>query len=293
MEDHAKPIEEGRDVISDETDESEGESLDEGDEVDAVEPPAETALSEDEKRQAEAKLRREPLPMEQREITALLIRSNDDDGTGAVGSHLIDSINGGGFLEPSLRASMFRPIRVQVEPQAVNPIREVSYLFMNIVDPIRWVLLGLTILICIVSGISILVGIYNSMNQRRHEIAVLRALGARRSKVTHIMLAESVMLSLAGGLLGWIAGHVLNAALSPIVEARAGVRIGLFDFAPPVNWADYLSSGNSQILVNFLQYLSISPEFLLIPGMILLAILVGVYPAISAYRTDVAKSLGS
>lgn len=293
MEDHAKPIEEGRDFVSDETDETEGESLDGGDEPDELESDGEIELSEEAQREAEAQLRREPLPMEQREITALLIRSNDDDGTGAVGSHLIDSINGGGFLEPSLRASMFRPIRVQVEPQAVNPIREVSYLFMNIVDPIRWVLLGLTILICIVSGISILVGIYNSMNQRRHEIAVLRALGARRSKVTQIMLAESVMLSLAGGLFGWIAGHVLNAALSPIVESRAGVRIGLFDFAPPVNWADYLSSGNSQILVNFLQYLSISPEFLLIPGMILLAILVGVYPAISAYRTDVAKSLGS
>jgi putative ABC transport system permease protein len=138
---------------------------------------------------------------------------------------------------------------------------------------VRWILLGLTILICIVSGISILVGIYNSMNQRRHEIAVLRALGARRGKVTQIMLAESVM--------------------SPIIESKAGVRIGFFDFAPRVAWADYLPLGNSQFRDSLVQYLSISPEFLLIPGMILLAILVGVYPAISAYRTDVAKSLGT
>jgi putative ABC transport system permease protein len=166
-------------------------------------------------------------------------------------------------------------------------------LFQSIVDPIKWVLLGLTILICIVSGISILVGIYNSMNQRRHEIAVLRALGARRAKVTQIMLAESILLSLGGGLLGWIAGHSLNAAISPVVEAKSGVRIGFLDFAPAVPLGEFLQTGNSNFLPSFLQYLVISPEFLLIPGMIFLAILVGVYPAISAYRTDVAKSLGT
>jgi putative ABC transport system permease protein len=33
-------------------------------------------------------------------------------------------------------------------------------------------------------------------------------------------------------------------------------------------------------------------ESLLIPALVLLAILVGLWPAISAYRTDVAKSLG-
>ena len=37
---------------------------------------------------------------------------------------------------------------------------------------------------------------------------------------------------------------------------------------------------------------SLSPEFLLIPGLIVLAVMVGIYPAISAYRTDVANSLG-
>jgi putative ABC transport system permease protein len=31
---------------------------------------------------------------------------------------------------------------------------------------------------------------------------------------------------------------------------------------------------------------------MLIPGLIVLAMVVGIYPAISAYQTDVAKSLG-
>jgi len=33
-------------------------------------------------------------------------------------------------------------------------------------------------------------------------------------------------------------------------------------------------------------------ELMLVPGLIVLAVLVGLLPAISAYRTDVARSLG-
>lgn len=288
MDDHAKPIEEGLEATGDESATEEGAA--DGSLVDATDSLASTPEDQAEPNATTA-VSRDSLPMEQREVTALLIRTDSEDPI--VGSTMIGLVNNGGWLEPVLRSSQFRPVRAQVAPQAVSPIYEITSLFLNIVDPIRWILLGLTILICIVSGISILVGIYNSMNQRRHEIAVLRALGARRSKVTQIMLAESIMLSLAGGVLGWFAGHLLNAALSPTVEARAGVRIGFFDFAPAVNWGAYLNLGNSKILNSLVQYLTISPEFLLIPGMILLAILVGVYPAVSAYRTDVAKSLGT
>ncbi len=289
MDDHAKPIEEGREPTdADAVDSDSGINQSDFNELLAL---AGTMASRQSEFDHAAALRRAPLPLEQREVTALLIRTDREDPI--VSNHLIGSINNGGFLEPALRASKFRPVLAQVAPQAVNPIMEITTLFQNFVDPIRWVLLGLTVLICIVSGISILVGIYNSMNQRRHEIAVLRALGARRSKVTQIMLAESVMLSMAGGFLGWLAGHALNSALSPLVEAKAGVRIDFFDFAPAVAWGDYLPLGNSNWVQSLVQYLTISPEFLLIPGMILLAILVGVYPAISAYRTDVAKSLGT
>ena len=45
-------------------------------------------------------------------------------------------------------------------------------------------------------------------------------------------------------------------------------------------------------LPEWLLNVNLSPEVLLIPGLVLLSILVGIYPAISAYRTDVAKALG-
>ena len=103
------------------------------------------------------------------------------------------------------------------------------------------------------------------------------------------MLCESILLAVAGGLIGWFAGHALNAALGPIVENRTGVSLGFFDFAPGIPLG-YLPGGLS--LPESLAQLSISPELLIIPALILVAVFVGIYPAITAYRTDVWKSLG-
>jgi putative ABC transport system permease protein len=171
--------------------------------------------------------------------------------------------------------------------QAALPVGEIFGLFEIIVRPIQTALLGLTIVICVVSGISILVSIYNSMNDRRHEIAVMRALGASRGTVFAIILFESIFLSLGGGLFGWIGGHTLNALASAKIEQVTGVSLSFFDFAPAVNVLELLGQEPT------IEWLAISTELLLVPGLILLAVIVGFLPAFSAYRTDVSRSLGT
>ena len=118
------------------------------------------------------------------------------------------------------------------------------------------------------------------MSDRRNEIAVMRALGANQANVFTIILVESSMLGVFGLILGWLLGHGLIAISSPYVDAYAGVSIGFFDFASPIS--EYTT---------FLPF-NISAEFFLLPGILLLTVLVGVIPAISAYRTDVSQNLG-
>jgi putative ABC transport system permease protein len=236
--------------------------------------------------------------VEQREVTALLVRSatsteEEDEDFLPIDSGFVlqSSINSQSMLK-ELDWSGFRPRLAKAEAQAINPVMEVTLLFDSFVNPIRWVLLLLTIMICVVSAISILVGIYSSMSQRRHEIAVIRALGANRGKVMMITLLEAITLAVLGGMLGWVAGHGLNALASPVIESRTGVSIGFWDFAPGVPILSYLGfSGVSGEGGDGLEWFRVSTELFLIPGLILLAVLVGMYPAISAYRTDVAKSL--
>jgi putative ABC transport system permease protein len=186
-----------------------------------------------------------PLPVAQREVTAILVLCNSPLGP----EYLNFKINKGkGRIA-----------------QAVAPAREVGMLMNSIVGPMRIVLLVLTVLVVIVAGISILVSIYNSMTERSHDIAVMRALGASRKAVMGIILAESILLSLGGGLIGILLGHGLIGLASPYVVERTGISLSLLEF----DWQ----------------------ELVLIPGLVLLASLVGFLPALSAYRTDVAKAL--
>ena len=135
----------------------------------------------------------------------------------------------------------------------------------KVLGNIEKLLLVLTVVIIAVSGVGIFVSIYNSMSDRRREIAIMRALGARRTSVFAIILAESMLLCFGGGVLGLAMGHGLVAISAPIVEAEAGILVDRWAFEPI--------------------------ELVLVPSLLVLASLIGFVPGLSAYRTDVAKCL--
>jgi putative ABC transport system permease protein len=245
MEDHAKPLEPDESTQKDTPD---------------APPSAPPNLA------ATVGERAQPLPIEQREVTAILVRTSS----------------------PMFGVSLPTVINEGPHAQCVLPIREITGLFEFIVKPIQTLLLVLTALICLVSGVSILVSIYNSMSDRRHEIAVMRALGASRGIVMSVILLESILLSLGGGLLGWVGGHALNVAASPYIEDRTGVTLKFWSFAPP---PEMFESLELPVLRPIIEWMSL--EFAIIPGLLILAVFVGFLPAWSAYQTDVAKSLGS
>ena len=248
MDDHAKPIDVGE--FDNPSDDAESSSNADDDEPNRA-------------GHADAEREFQPLPVEQREVSAVLVRNTSD----IIGMSMSNSINEGN------------------DAQCVQPIREITQLFTEFVGPVQFALLVVTALICVVSGISILVSIYNSMSDRKHEIAVMRALGASRSTVMTVILLESILLSLAGGIAGWTGGHTLNSVAGGEIEARTGVSVGFFSLAPPLENLDLWGLGPIIGLM--------SPELWLIPALILLAIIVGFLPALAAYQTDVAKSLGS
>jgi len=149
--------------------------------------------------------------------------------------------------------------------QAVMPVRVIANLFEGVVGKLQWILLGMAVLTVLEAGIGIMVSMYNSMSDRRHEIAIMRALGASRLTVMMIILLESILLAMMGGAVGLLLGHGAIWACSPLIADWTGVVVGPFQF---------------QLV-----------ELILIPGLILLASAVGYLPALVAYRTDVAKSL--
>lgn len=151
--------------------------------------------------------------------------------------------------------------------QAANPAKEIYWLMSNVVGSVRTVLVILTGLIIVVSGVGIFVSIYNSMAERKKEIAIMRALGASRGTVFSIILLESILLCVGGGLGGVLLGHGLVFLSAGTIESRTGVLINPWAF---------------EIM-----------EVYVVATMVVLASIVGFIPGLTAYRTDVAQTLSS
>lgn len=199
-----------------------------------------------------------PLPDSEKSVSAILVLSKTiktiDEKTKEV-----REIQGmtGNWLASAINKSN--------EAQAAFPHLVTLEFSQKFVQPLVTVLGVLTSLIVVASAVSILVSIYNSMNERRRDIAVMRALGAGQQTVMLMMFVETILLALLGGLVGWVAGHLLVGLAGPWLTPRTGISFNPWLFSP---W-----------------------EAILIPGLILLAGIVGYLPAMSAYRTDVAKAL--
>ena len=120
-------------------------------------------------------------------------------------------------------------------------------------------------LVALVATASILAGIYNSMNERRREIAILRALGARRSIICGAILGEAAAIAAFGmaAAFGGYASIMVTAA--GVIRAQTGVVLDPWQFNPVMVFAPVI--------------------------LIALGALAGVIPALKAYRTPVAEHL--
>ena len=185
------------------------------------------------------------LTIPEREVTSILVR------------------NGNLMFAPGMQ----NRINESGRAQAAAPIGEINKLMTLIVGPLMKALLAITLITCVVAAIGVLVSIYNSMNDRKRDIAVMRALGARRSSVTMIILCESFIIAVVGGIAGWLLAHVAIVSAGTFIEQQTGVQVGL---------------------------LSVSEfEWLLLPFVLVLSLIAGVVPALSAYRTDVGTNLSA
>lgn len=95
-------------------------------------------------------------------------------------------------------------------------------------------------LVLLVAAVSITVAIYNTMNERRREIAIMRSLGARRVQILTIITGEAALLSLFGALLGLGLCHAAAFALQGYVEDVTGVFL---DWAQLRAWELWLLLG--------------------------------------------------
>jgi putative ABC transport system permease protein len=91
-------------------------------------------------------------------------------------------------------------------------------------------------LVLLVAAVSITVAIYNTMNERRREIAIMRSLGARRAQILTIITGEAALLSFFGALLGLALCHAAAYGLQGLVEDLTGVFLDWSQLRPWELW---------------------------------------------------------
>jgi len=168
------------------------------------------------------------------------------------------------YRSPLAAVSLPRWVNSQPQLQSAQPALESARLF-KLVGVGADVLRAIAAAVLVIAALSMFVALYNALEERQADLAILRALGASPAKVLRLLLVQGCLLALGGALFGWLAGH---AAVALAARWMAEDQ-------------DFALSGWTLL-----------PEEGLLP---LLALVIGciaaAIPAWRAYRIDIARTL--
>jgi putative ABC transport system permease protein len=188
---------------------------------------------------------------------------DDDDEADHGGAREITSLLIS-YNSPLAAAGLPRLINKTTSMQAASPAFEMARLnaFMGrgteSVKFFAWFLIAL-------AGFGIFAGLYNAMNERRYDLALMRSFGARPAKLFTLMMTESLLVALIGAALGVVAGHLLVEGI-----------------------ATWLANTKH---IHMTGRLFLTEELWLIPVSLAVGAAAALLPAIRVYRIDIFKTL--
>lgn len=156
-----------------------------------------------------------------------------------------------------------RMVNESTHMQAASPAQESTRLFSLIgigVDTLEW----FALFIMAIAAISVFVNLYNSLKERSYDLAIMRTLGASRGKLFVIVIAEGVMLSLTGTIIGVALGHLALQLIGHYQESSQARLSGL---------------------------IFLYEEIYLFAAGLAIGIFASVIPAIQAYRSNISNIL--
>lgn len=170
------------------------------------------------------------------------------------------------FRSPMGMMTMPRNINQNSKLQAAVPAIEVNRLFELLGIGIEG-LQFLAAVIMLISGISVFVSLYNSLKERKYEMALMLSMGASRTRLFLMLLLEGIILS----LLGFIAGIALS-------------RIGIYLISNALS---------KKFHFDVSQFSLQTGEIYLFVGALLVGILAAAIPSIGIYRINISKTLAT
>ncbi|MCW5574653.1 MAG: ABC transporter permease [Burkholderiales bacterium] len=168
------------------------------------------------------------------------------------------------YASPLAAAILPRYINGNTGMQAASPAYETARLFSLIgvgVDVLR----AFALVLILSAGLSVFIALYNALNERRYDLAVMRTLGASPRRLLLLLLFEGLLLALLGAALGLVLGHAMAEGLGHALKAAQQAEITGFAWVAEELWVVALALGTG--------------------------IVAALLPAWRAYRTDIAGTL--
>jgi putative ABC transport system permease protein len=169
----------------------------------------------------------------------------------------------GGATHPGIQELQY-DINQSKSAQFIVPNKVLPRLF-NIIGWVDLVLMAIAALVTVLATLFLFVSLINALRERRRDIALMRSLGAARKTVFGLIISESLIITILGGIPGLLLGHFIVAAGSHFIKVETGLMFSSL----------YVSQA----------------DLFLLPGLIVLGVLAGTIPAIQAYRLGVLKNL--
>ena len=168
------------------------------------------------------------------------------------------------FRNPAMGMMMARSINLNSTMQTATPAIEINRLFALMgfgIDALKLIAL----VIIIVSGLSVFVSLYNSLKERKYEMALMLSMGASRTKLFFLLLLEGLIIS----VIGFVVGIFLS-------------RLGLWIMSENVEQ-------NFHYDFNVLSLLT--EEFWLFLGALFIGLLAAAIPSLGIYKIDISRTL--
>lgn len=167
------------------------------------------------------------------------------------------------YSSPAALGIIPRLVNESTDMQAASPAIESTRLFSLLGVGLDSLAI-LAYVIMLIAGLSVFISLYNALKERKYDLAIMRSMGASKTKLFGLVLVEGLVITLIGGILGLLLGH--------------GVL--------------YIIGQQTSESADFIEAFSIhSQELFLILAACLLGILASVIPAIKAYKTSISTIL--
>jgi len=83
---------------------------------------------------------------------------------------------------------------------------------------------GISIIVLLIGGLIVFTNMMASVNERKREIGIFRAIGFRKSHVIRIIFLEALIIGVIAGMVGYLLGLVATQVIGPLITGVPSTR---------------------------------------------------------------------